>query len=407
MHFPAYNAKSTFSRGQHTSSTYSPGIFMERRRLNQNVFLSLLAIITLVFAWLLMPFSGAIFWAFAFAVIFKPLFRQVLIILPQKLPAKRSIAALLTLTISLVIVILPLVTLTLLLINEIHMFYSLILNSQITFSSALDDIFNNLPKWMSKILHHLGIVDIGDLERKLVDTLAQTAQFVAGQVFYLGQNLFGFGVAFALMLYLLFFFLKDGEAISSTVRSAIPLTPHKKEELLSRFIDAIRATIKGNLAIALVQGALGGIIFLALGLNAPVLWGAVMALLSMFPAGTCIVWLPAAIYLIVTGSVFKGIFLIAYGLIVIGFSENLLRPFLVGKSTQMPDYIVALSTLGGLSLFGLNGFVIGPVIAALFLSSWKMFAVEVPEEQAPETDSTRLIGHGKTSTTDTDRTNDI
>ena len=380
--------------------------FMERHLLNHKVFLSLLAIITFVFIWLMMPFSGAIFWAFAFAIIFNPLFKRVLGILPEKLPGKRNVAAMLTVIICLFIVILPLITLTLLLIKEIQLFYSLILVSQVNFSSTIIEIFNDLPQWIVSILHHFGISDIDDLQRKLASALVQTTHFVGGQIFYLGQNIFGFGIAFTIMLYLLFFFLRDGESIADIIHRAIPLTPRKKGELLARFIDAVRATIKGNLAIAIIQGALGGLIFLVLGIHNPVLWGAVMAVLSMFPAGTCIVWLPTAVYLISTGAVFKGLFLIAFGLLVIGLAENALRPFLVGKSTQMPDYVVAISTLGGLSLFGLNGFVIGPVIAALFLSSWKMFTDDVPDANPPQTAVTGTGGTATPSATAMRATND-
>jgi predicted PurR-regulated permease PerM len=99
-----------------------------------------------------------------------------------------------------------------------------------------------------------------------------------------------------------------------------------------------------------------------------------MAFLSLFPAGSSIIWLPAAIYLLATGAILQGLILIVFGAVVIGLADNLLRPILVGKDTQMPDYVVLISTLSGLSLFGLNGFVIGPVIAALFITSWRMFS---------------------------------
>ena len=123
--------------------------------------------------------------------------------------------------------------------------------------------------------------------------------------------------------------------------------------------------------MALVQGALGGLILWLLGIGGPVLWGALMAVLSLLPAvGAAIVWLPVAVYLLATGAVWKGVVLIAYGMLVIGLIDNILRPILVGKDTQMPDYLVLISTLGGIATMGLNGFVIGPVIAALFITLW-------------------------------------
>ena len=126
----------------------------------------------------------------------------------------------------------------------------------------------------------------------------------------------------------------------------------------------------------MAQGALGGLIFWALDLNAPVLWGVVMAFLSLLPAvGAAVVWLPMAIYLFISGQVVQGSVLMAFGVLVIGLVDNILRPILVGKDTKMPDYVVLLSTIGGMALFGLNGFVIGPVIAAMFMAAWDLFAI--------------------------------
>ena len=133
------------------------------------------------------------------------------------------------------------------------------------------------------------------------------------------------------------------------------------------------------LAVAMAQGALGGLIFWALDLNAPVLWGVVRAFLSLLPAlGAAVVWLPMAVYLLISGQLMQGAVLIAFGVLVIGLVDNLLRPMLVGKDTKMPDYLVLLSTLGGISLFGLHGFVIGPVIAAMFIAAWELASSRPP-----------------------------
>ncbi|NLD69892.1 MAG: AI-2E family transporter, partial [Limnobacter sp.] len=132
--------------------------------------------------------------------------------------------------------------------------------------------------------------------------------------------------------------------------------------------------------VALVQGGLGGIAFAVLGIGGAVLWGVLMALLSLLPAvGAGLVWTPVAIYLLATGALGKGVALIAYGVLVIGLVDNLLRPILVGKDTRMPDYLVLISTIGGLAVFGLNGFVIGPLIAAVFIAAWGIVATERSE----------------------------
>jgi predicted PurR-regulated permease PerM len=135
--------------------------------------------------------------------------------------------------------------------------------------------------------------------------------------------------------------------------------------------------VKGTLVVGIIQGSLGGLAFWLLGLSAPVLWGVVMTVISLLPAvGSVLVWGPAAIYLLVTGEIVRGIILIVAGSFIIGTIDNVLRPLLVGRDTHMPDYLILLSMLGGIVLFGLSGFVIGPVIAALFITVWEMFTEE-------------------------------
>ena len=127
--------------------------------------------------------------------------------------------------------------------------------------------------------------------------------------------------------------------------------------------------------VALLQGTLGGLIFWFIGINAPLLWAVVMGFFSLVPAiGAGLIWCPVALYLLVTGATWQGWFLIAFGALVIGLVDNVLRPILVGKDTRMPDYVILISTLGGIATFGLNGLVIGPVIAAMSIAAWDIFS---------------------------------
>ena len=204
-------------------------------------------------------------------------------------------------------------------------------------------------------------------------------QLFASQALNVGQNALEFFVGLFIMLYLLFFLLRDGSELSQQIRSAMPLPDELQQTLFGKFTNVIRATIKGSVVVAIVQGALGGLIFWFLGIKAAVLWAVVMAFLSLLPAvGTAIVWFPVAVYLLATGATWDGIILIAYGVLVIGLVDNILRPILVGKDTQMPDYVVLISTLGGIAVFGLNGFVIGPIIAAMFIAVWSVVAASRP-----------------------------
>jgi predicted PurR-regulated permease PerM len=153
---------------------------------------------------------------------------------------------------------------------------------------------------------------------------------------------------------------------------------------MTQFATVVRATVKGNIVVALVQGALGSLAFWVLGLPGAVLWGAVMALLSLLPAvGAAMVWLPVALYYFFAGEIVKGVGLTVWGALVIGLVDNFLRPILVGRDTRLPDYLVLVATLGGIVVFGLNGFVIGPVIAAVFLVSWEMLAAARQQTTAP------------------------
>jgi predicted PurR-regulated permease PerM len=135
--------------------------------------------------------------------------------------------------------------------------------------------------------------------------------------------------------------------------------------------------VRGNIIIAIIQGSIGGIAFWALGVEPALLWGVLMSFLSLLPAvGAALIWVPTAIYLALAGFWVKAIVLVAVGALVIGLVDNLLRPSLVGRETKLPDYVVLISTIGGISLLGINGFVIGPLIAALFIAAWGIFVEE-------------------------------
>ena len=224
------------------------------------------------------------------------------------------------------------------------------------------------------------------------------SRFIASLALNAGQNVATFVVMFFLMLYLLFFVLRDGHVIMQHLHRAIPLQYDQERQLFSKFAEVSRATIKGTLAVALVQGFLGGLIFAILGIQGAVFWGVVMVILSILPAvGAGLVWGPVAIYQLVTGDWVTGLVLLAYGVLVIGLVDNLLRPILVGRDTKMPDYLILFSTLGGLTLVGITGFVLGPVIAALFLVVWRMYqeehATAVPE---PSVAGEQAIAEGST-----------
>ena len=209
-------------------------------------------------------------------------------------------------------------------------------------------------------------------------------RFVAGRALGIGQNAVRIFVQFALMIYLVFFFLRDGSALLHRLVRVIPLGDEREWRLVEKFAEVSRATLKGTVIVSIVQGALGGASLALVGIEGAVFWGVVMTVISIVPAvGIAIVWVPAAIWLFATGALGKAIVLVVLG-VLIGFVDNLLRPLLVGRDTRMPDYLILLSTLGGITVFGLSGFVIGPTIAALCVVGWEMFADDFGETRAPD-----------------------
>lgn len=180
---------------------------------------------------------------------------------------------------------------------------------------------------------------------------------------------------FVILLYTMFFFLTDGPRLLDGALAHLPFTDADKQRMLDRFVSVTRATLKGTVLIGIAQGLLGGLAFWAVGIDGPVFWGTIMTVLSIIPGiGGALIWVPAAIILMVTGEVWRGIALAAFCGLVVGSVDNLLRPLLVGRDTQMHELLIFFSTLGGLLMFGVMGFIVGPILAALFVTVWEMFA---------------------------------
>lgn len=334
-------------------------------------FIGLLIAATLAFGALLIGFWQPIFWAAILGILFQPVQRW----LEPHLAGRSSLAAALGVLLILFTVLVPAMFLGGALVNEAAGVYLRIQSGELDPGAVLTWLQGMLPQvneWAAK----LG-VDLNELPGKLTAAAVRGSQFIASLALTTGQNVAVFVVKFFIMLYLLFFVLRDGKKILEQLVFAMPLPDHQERRLFQKFAEVSRATIKGTLVVGALQGFLGGLIFAVLGIQGAVFWGVVMVIMSVLPAvGAAVVWLPAAIYLAATGDWGKAAVLVVFGSVVIGLMDNLLRPILVGRDTKMPDYLILLSTLGGLSLLGITGFVAGPVLAALFLTVWQMFAEE-------------------------------
>jgi len=346
----------------------------------------LLLLVTVAFLWLIQGFLQPIFWAIALGILVYPVHSR----LRQKLEPHDTLAAAASVILVVLVVIMPIVGIGTAVTSEAAALYERLSSRDIDLSRILEAARQNLPQLVS-FMESTGI-DPERLQSQLSSSAVQISQFVASRALAIGQDTLRIAVYFFLMLYLLFFFLRDGRRMLDGVVRALPLGDERERHLFARFADVSRATIKGTVVVGILQGTIGGLTFSVLGIGAPFLWGVVMSLLSILPAvGPALVWIPAAIVLIVNDRLVAGIVLIVVGVLVIGLVDNLLRPVLVGRDTRMPDYLILIATLGGLAAFGLAGIVLGPIIAAFFLSIWEMaaeeFAAATPADEPPVVDT--------------------
>jgi len=345
--------------------------------------LALVAVATLAFFWLVAPFSRAILWAVIAAVLFEPLNTRIL----AAIPGRRNAAALVTLLIIVVVVLVPAMLLGGALLREVAGFFTRVQSGEIDLARLFVQAQALLPDRARSWLADIGLGDVGSLRARLGLGFAGSFQDVAKRILSIGQGAFGFFLSVGVMLYLTFFLLRDGHDLAARIERAIPLTPDQRMVLIAKFIAVIRATIKGSLIVAILQGTTGGLVFWALGIPGALIWGVAMGVFSLFPAiGTGLIWAPVAIYLLASGAIWQGAVLGACGFFVISSVDNLVRPILVGHDARMPDYVVLIATLGGFELMGFNGFVVGPVIAALFMVVWGI--VDDAEPLAPAEKST-------------------
>ena len=348
-------------------------------RLEQTTFLLLVAVVTALFGWLMLPYFGAILWGMVAAIVFSPLYRK----LASMLGGRRTLAATLTLLALLGLVIVPALLIAISLLQEAIGVYEQLQSGRIDLAALVSHLQAALPRWARDMIGSQ-MANPDRLREMLGGALSSAVQSIAGRALLFGQGALSFLAALGVMLYLAFFLLRDGDVYGRSIKAAIPLNARLRERLLADFVTVVRATMKGSVVVAVIQGLLGGVIFSLLGIEGALLWGLLMGAFSLVPAvGTGIIWVPVAIYLLATGSTMEGGILVFCGVFIIGMVDNLLRPILVGKDTKLPDFVVLIATVAGLELFGISGFIVGPIIAALFFSIWRNFT-ELRRNEAEE-----------------------
>ncbi len=333
------------------------------------------SLLLLVFSW---PFILPVFWALVLAILLRPLWRK----LEERSsmgPVGRGLLILLGITLVFVI---PLVMIILALPGQVNALMEVLPQYQKTFTQLIDRGLAYLPPTIAadiqSALANQGTVGTGQFSKTVLNLL----QSAASSTFSLFVNV-------GVMLYVLFFFLVDGKKIYRAATSYLPFSDELTERLSHRFVTITKASVLGVFVIAVAQGTVAGIIYALLGVQAPVALGVATILVSLIPAvGSGLVWVPVAIFLAVNGQVTKAIILLAAGFFIISMVDNLLRPRLVGRSTQIPDWVIMVTTLGGLALIGGTGIVMGPMIAGITLSLWQMTRPQAEEEFAEKAGDT-------------------
>lgn len=343
--------------------------------------LALLALLAV--GWIALPLAGPILWGCVIGLLFKPLQRRILRAMGVARPLP-GLAAFLTLLVAMVVLLLPLGLLSAALVGQAWGLYARVDSGDWQPLALLRSAFGAAPRWLVDLLARFGLGDVGTVLGQLNAGIAGAVRYLATRAYGIGQLTLGALASGGIALYLAFFVLRDGQAFNAALQRALPLPPLQARLLAERTASVVRATVKGYLLVATVQGLLGGVAFAVLGIDSAALWGTAMAALSLVPLlGAALVWAPVALYLLAIGEIGSGLGLIAWGMVVVGLVDNLLRPRLIGRETRLPDWAVLVSTLGGLSVFGLDGLLLGPAIAALALTVWQMLPARAIASDPP------------------------
>ena len=344
-----------------------------RSEIERGGFLLLLALVTLAVAAIAWPFAKALLWATLAAIMFQPLYLWFL----ERRPKSENQAAIATLLVITFAVILPAFLIGSMVVDEAVGVFLAFQEGRIDVSAWFDQVHDALPPNIQTSIDAAGFGNLPALRERLQEFAAESVGLIARQAVEIGGSAFAFVLAFGVGLYATYFLLRDGRRIGPAVVAALPLERSIAERLKDRFLSIVRATIKGSVVVGLVQGTLGAITFWIAGVPSALLFGLLMAIASLLPAlGPALIWVPAAIWLFATGAIWQGVFVIVSGVAVIGMADNLLRPVLVGRDTGIPDWIILVTTLGGLASLGLSGIVVGPLVAGLFLAAWSILKEE-------------------------------
>lgn len=329
-------------------------------------FFVVLGLVTLLFLYLLKPFFFPLFWAVVIAGVFRPLYRRI----NGKLHRPNLSTLILFMMIAL-IVLLPAGIIGKMAFNESVRLYAALAPDTQNMDQSLHRFIDTISG--NSVLRLLNI-EKAVVVSKATEVAQGIVSFILSHLKSLTQNTLGLLVKFAIMLYALFFLIRDGDRFLQTVIRHLPMGMGRETFLYERFIATARSTLKVTLIIGGIQGILGGLVFFVTGIEGALIWGFLMVLTAIIPAVGCsIIWGPAGVLMLLGGHLWEGMLILVFGFVVISTVDNLLRPLMIGKDVEMHPLLIFLSTLGGIVLFGFSGFVIGPVITSLLIALWDMY----------------------------------
>ncbi len=339
---------------------------MNRDHVTTGLILALLLALFYLFGKMLLPFLTPVVWAGALALLFRPLYLRLL----KPFKNRNTLTALVVTLIILVVLIGPIAYLTAALVDEAAdavnrvntMYESGQLQQYLTFDLPL---INSLKEKLSRY-YDFSQIDINEIVRSSIDRFGKFVIDQAGEIISNGTKAIFY---FILMLVSVYYFLKDGDKLVDWLRSVVPLPRERVDKTFAHLGEVVSSTITSGLLVALLQGVLGGILFAAVGLPSPIFWGAVMAFLSLLPViGAFIIYIPAGVVLLISGSTAKGIVVLVIGLGVISQLDNFLRPKLMANKTALHPLLLFFAIMGGIAAFGFTGMILGPMVVAAFVT---------------------------------------
>jgi predicted PurR-regulated permease PerM len=351
------------------------------RRLQRASLLGLALATSVLFVWVIWDFLLALLLAAILSGMFHPIYRQ----LARRLNYRRSLAAALTVGGVLLGVIIPFAVFLLMIAQQVVQLSQIArpwVEENAGRFTQVDRLVERVPQLKVLLPYREQIMP------KLAELASELGHVSVGFVTSAATQTATAVLMLFVVLYAMYFFLKDGKSALDKMLYYLPLPPQDETRMIERFMSVARATIKGTIIIGAVQGALGGVAFAVVGISGAAVWGTMMAVLSAIPGlGHALVWIPVTIYLAITGQWGACAGLLIWCAGVVGSVDNFLRPWLVGKDTELPDIVILVSTLGGLVLFGATGFIIGPIVAALFVTVWELYGAAFADLLPPVADA--------------------